>query len=170
MCQGGVISGIGEDASSGGVGARQLRLGAIVYTRLRRFRWGDFRHAGNRSNYRWVEKNDQTTSRPPGRPASKIRASQNAQTLMKQNVKTQNLSIGARWGQNAETLIKQNAKTQIRSVGVQWLEKRANANKTERKNAKSINRGSVGQKRANANKTQWQNQKKHQNFDSLLVF
>ena len=75
-----------------------------------------------------------------------------------------------RWVQNAQTLIKQNAKTQIRSVGVQWLEKRANANKTERKNAKSINRGSVGQKRANANKTEWQNQKKHQNFDSLLVF
>ena len=88
MYQGGVVSGIGEDASSGGVGARRVRLGATVYTRLRRFRWGDFRHAGNRSNYRWVDKNDQTTSRPPGRPASKIRASKNAQTLIKQNVKS----------------------------------------------------------------------------------
>ena len=114
MCQGGVISGIGEDASSGGVGARQLRLGAIVYTRLRRFRWGDFRHAGNRSNYRWVEKNDQTTSRPPGRPASKICASQNAQTLMKQNGKIQN-----------------------RRVGIQRIEKRSNANKTEWKSPKN---------------------------------
>ena len=94
MYQGGVISGIGEDASSGGVGARRVRLGATVYTRLRRFRWGDFRHAGNRSNYRWVDKNDQTTSRPPGRPASKIRASKNAQTLIKQNGKTRMRSVG----------------------------------------------------------------------------
>ena len=80
MYQGGVISGIGEDASSGGVGARRVRLGATVYTRLNLhlFRWGDFRY-------------DEATGSAAGcgrrvrcgTDGSRSRGSKNAQTLIK---------------------------------------------------------------------------------------